>query len=174
MKKVGYKLFEMDAEGNLYALFIDKNSVMPVGEWLQAGIFVTKGFSVRPGYHIGDIPDCPWVKSYDGTDTGYYKGRRKGWHRVFAEVEYISDNDYTNYVQTLPGKCFKNQLPENGFYFFREAGVNRVWVIADKMKINRILTEDERQNILREMKYNEEDAFAPYKASLEKRMKKTA
>lgn len=39
------------------------------------------------------------------------------------------------------------------------------------MKINHILTEEERQQILKDMNYDESVAFAPYKAAFEKRMK---
>lgn len=170
----GFKCFEMDTNGNLYALFIDKNTIMPVGEWIKAGIHETKGFSCRPGLHIGEIPDCPWIKAYDGSNTGYYKGRRKGWKRVFAEVEYVADNDYTEIVKEMPKKCMMGQLPKNGFYFFRETGCNRIWVICDKMKINRILDEKERQEILRKNGYDEVAAYAKYKASLEKRMHKVS
>ena len=169
--KIGYKLFEQDEQGNLYALFIDKNTIMPVGEWLNAGIYPTKGFSVRPGYHIGEIPSAPWLMSADGT---YKSQRRKYWKRVYAEVEYVSEIDYTDLVKQIPEKCMKHNTPTDGFYFFKEAGVGRIWVIADKMKINRVLTEEERQNILREMKYDEDEAFAPYKAAFEKRAKTIA
>ena len=168
----GFKCFEMDTNGNLYALFIDKNTAMPVGEWINAGVHETKGFSFRPGFHIGEVPDCPWLKAYDGSDIGYYKGRRKGWKRVFAEVEYVANNDYTEIVKYMPKKCMMGQLPKNGFYFFRETGCDRIWVICDKMKINHILTEEERQKILKDMNYDEVKAFAPYKANFEKRMKK--
>lgn len=54
----GYKCFEMDTEGNLYALFIDRNTVMPANKWIEAEMHKTKGFSFRPGLHIGEIPDC--------------------------------------------------------------------------------------------------------------------
>ena len=164
--KKGYKLFEMDEQGNLYALFIDKNTEMPINQWLKAGNFPTKGFSVRPGYHIGQIPSAPWLLSANGI---YKSQRRKNWRRVWAEVEYIADNDYTEMVKNLPGKCMKDKLPLNGFYFFKEAGVGRIWIIADKMRITRILSEDERQSILKKMNYNEAEAFAPYKAAFEKR-----
>lgn len=166
--KRGYKLFEMDEQGNLYALFIDKNTIMPIDEWLKAGIFPTKGFSMRPGYHIGEIPSAPWLMSADGT---YKSQRRKYWKRVWAEVEYVVEHDYTEHVQVFPDKCMKYNLPTDGFYFFREAGVGRIWIIADQMKINRVLTEEERQEILKKMDYNENVAFAPYKASFEKRAK---
>ena len=164
----GFKLFEQDENGNLHALFIDKNTIMNVGEWLQAGIYPTQKFAVRPGYHIGEIPSAPWLLSADGT---YKSQRSKKWKRIWAEVEYIANIDYTEIVKDLPSKCMKDQLPSNGFYFFKEAGVGRIWIIADQMKINRVLSEEERQNILAEMNYDEVVAFAPYKASFEKRMK---
>ena len=164
----GFKLFEQDEFGNLYALFIDKNTIMPIGEWLKAGSYPTKGFAVRSGYHIGQIPSAPWLMSANGI---YKSQRRKNWNRVWAEVEYVADNDYTDFVKTLPGKSMKEKLPENGFYFFRECGVNRIWIICDKMKINRVLTEKERQKILKEMGYDEVKAFEPYKMAFEKRMK---
>lgn len=169
--KRGYKLFEMDEQGNLYALFIDKHTIMYADTWLKAGIYPTKGFSVRPGYHIGEIPSAPWLMSADGT---YKSQRRKYWKRVWVEVEYIAENDYTEIVQATPEKCLKHNTPTDGFYFFKEAGVGRIWVIADQMKINRVLTEEERQKILKEMNYNEAEAFAPYKAAFEKRAKTIA
>lgn len=162
----GYKLFECDEYGNLYALFIDKNTTMPIGEWLQAGIYPTKGFSVRPGFHIGEIPSAPWLMSANGT---YKSQRRKYWKRVWAEVEYIAEHDYTESVKVFPDKCMKHTLPTDGFYFFKEAGVGRVWIIADKMRITRVLTENERMEVLKDMEYDEAKAFEPYKVAFEKR-----
>lgn len=167
----GYKLFEQDERGNLYALFIDKNTIMPTNEWMNAGIFPTKGFSVRPGYHIGQIPSAPWLMSANGM---YKSQRRKHWKRVWAEVEYIADHDYTEYVKNMPSKCMKDQLPLDGFYFFKEAGVGRIWIIADKMRIVRVLSEEERMEVLKKMNYNETDAFASYKSAFEKRMGKAS
>ena len=166
--KNGYKLFEQDSEGNLYALFIDKKTNMPVGEWLKAGNFPTKGFAARPGYHIGQICSAPWLMSADGT---YKSQRSKYWRRVWAEVEYVADVDYTSIVETLPKKCFVDKLPENGYYKFRETGCNRIWIIADQMRITRILSEEERQNILKEANYDEMEAFEPYRQAMVKRMK---
>ena len=165
--KNGYKLFEQDSEGNLYALFIDKKTNMPVGEWLKAGNFPTKGFAARPGYHIGQICSAPWLMSADGT---YKSQRSKYWRRVWAEVEYVADVDYTSIVETLPKKCFVDKLPENGYYKFRETGCNRIWIIADQMRITRILSEEERQNILKEANYDEMEAFEPYRQAMAKRM----
>ena len=163
----GYKLFEQDSEGNLYALFIDKKTNMPIGEWLKAGNYPTKGFAARPGYHIGQICSAPWLMSFDGT---YKSQRSKYWKRVWAEVEYVADIDYTSVVETLPKKCFV-KLPENGYYKFRETGCNRIWIITDQMRITRILTEGERMKILNEMNYDEQEAFEPYRQAMAKRMK---
>ena len=42
------------------------------------------------------------------------------------------------------------------------------------IRITKIISETERMKILESMNYNEMEAFAPYKASFEKRMKQTA
>lgn len=169
--KRGYKLFEQSSKGELFPLFIDKRNAIPIGEWVDAEIHPTKGYSVRPGWHIGDVCSAPWLMSADGT---YKSQRSKRWKRVWCEVEYIADNDYTDIVKTISEKCLKNKLPDNGFYFFKETGVGRIWIIADKMRINRIITEDERMSILNGIGYNEQIAFEPYRKSFEKRLGKVS
>jgi hypothetical protein len=89
---------------------------------------------------------------------------------VWCEVEYVADVDYTDIVEKLPKKCFTDRLPDGGFYNFKESG-NRLWIIADRIRITRVITEDERMKILRSMNYDEMEAFAPYKKAMEKRMK---
>lgn len=165
----GYKLFEQDPEGNLYALFIDKKTPMPINEWLKAENHPTKGFGPRPGFHIGEnIPSAVWLMSFDGT---YKSQRSKYWKRVWAEVLYVANIDYTEEVAKLPKKCFVDKVPENGFYKFRETGCQRVWIIADQMKISRVISEEERQQILKSIGYNEQAAFQPYRSAMAKRMK---
>lgn len=165
--KIGYKLFEMDTNGSLYPLFIDKKEETPIGKWVMAKIVMEhKGFSHRPGWHLGAVmPSAPWLMSSDGT---YKSQRGKTFKRVWCEVEYVTDVDYTEEVQTLPKKCFTDRLPDNGFYNFRESG-NRLWIIADRIKINRIISEEERMEILHSMNYDEKEAFAPYRKMFEKR-----
>lgn len=164
----GYKLFEQDPIGNLYPLFIGKKEVMPIGEWIKAKILPTKGFSVRPGLHLGEICSAPWLMSADGT---YKSQRSKYWKRVWVLCEYIAENDYSEEVELLPKKCFQDRLPENGFYKFKEAGLNRIWVICDQIRIIKVLSEEERLNILKELSYNEKEAFEPYRKAMAKRMK---
>ena len=109
--------------------------------------------------------------SADGT---YKSQRSKYWKRVWCEVECNVTHDYTDEVQNLPKKCFVDKIPENGFYKFRETGCNRIWIITDRIKITKVLTEQERMEILESMGYDETEAFAPYKAAFEKRMKTIA
>ena len=166
--KRGFKLFEMDTENNLYPIFIDKKTSYPIGEWIYAENHPTKGFAKRPGLHVGEICSAPWLMSADGT---YKSQRSKYWKRVWCEVEYNATIDYTDIVENMPKKCFVDNVPKNGFYKFKEAGCNRIWIITDKIKITKILDENERIEILNQMEYDEELAFEPYRISFEKRMK---
>ena len=170
--KSGYKLFEMDYQNNLYPLFIDKKTIYPIGEWIKAeNIQHHPGFASRPGIHIGaEMPSAPWLMSADGT---YKSQRGKRFKRVWCEVEYVADIDYTEEVLQLPRKCFTDRLPDGGYYNFRESG-NRLWIIADRIRITKIISEEERVEILKSMNYDEMEAFAPYKAAFDKRMNKVA
>lgn len=165
--KTGYKLFEMDTNGNLHPLFIDKKTTYPINQWIKAGNYPTTGYAKRPGLHVGQICSAPWLMSADGT---YKSQRGKNWKRVWCEVEYNATVDYTSVAEKLPKKCFTDKIPENGFYKFKETGCGRIWIITDKIKITRILNEQERMQMLNKMNYNEETAFAPYKKAMEKRM----
>lgn len=163
-----YKLFEQDTRtGKLYPLFIGKKEETPIDEWVHAEHIPTKGFSVRSGWHAGFIPDAPWLKSADGA---YKSQRGKCYKRVWCECECNLENDYTAQAQAQPKKCFE-RVPDNGYYFFREVG-NRIWVITSDIKITRIISEEERQQVLTEMEYDEEKAFEPYKQAMIKRMSK--
>ena len=103
-----------------------------------------------------------------GADGTYRSQRGKRFKRVWCEVEYVADVDYTEEVKSLPKKCFTDKLPNNGYYEFKESG-DRLWIIADRIKITKILSEDERQEVLTEMNYDEEQMFLPYKKRFEKR-----
>lgn len=168
----GYKLFEMNKEGRLFPLFIDKTTETKTNEWVMAEIIEKHdGFAHRPGWHLGaQMPSAPWLMSADGT---YKSQRGKTFKRVWCEVEYVADVDYTDIVQQLPKKCFTDRLPDNGFYNFRESG-NRLWVIADRIRVTKIISENERQEIMKSNGYDEMEAFEPYRKSLEKRMSKAS
>lgn len=167
--KKGYKLFEQREDGKLFPLFIGKTKETPMNQWVMAEIIMEhNGFAHRPGWHIGAaMPSAPWLMGADGS---YKSQRGKKFKRVWCEVEYVADIDYTEEVSHLPKKCFTDRVPDGGFYNFRESG-NRLWIIADRIRITKIIDENERNSILKAMNYDEEVAFAPYKAVFEKRMK---
>lgn len=168
--KIGYKLFEVDKNGILFPLFIGKDKSIPIGEWISAEYIPTKGFAARGGWHIGaDVPDAPWLKGYDGSDTGIYRSRFAKRKRVWCEVEYNATINWNKTVETLPKKCFVDKVPENGFYFFREVGKG-IWVISSDIKVIRILSEHERQEILLAKGYSEKEAYKRYKETFEKRL----
>jgi hypothetical protein len=165
---IGYKLFEQRDDGKLFPLFIGKKKETIMNEWIPAEIVMEhRGFSHRPGWHIGaTIPSAPWLLGADGT---YKSQRGKRFKRVWCEVEYVTDIDYTDIVEELPKKCFTDRLPDGGFYKFRESG-NRLWIIADRIKVTRILDEKERKQMLENMNYDESKEFEPYRKAFEKRM----
>ena len=165
----GFKLFEMRDDQKLFPLFIGKNTETPMGEWVMAEIVEKHdGFAHRPGWHIGAyLPSAVWLMSADGT---YKSQRGKRFKRVWCEISYVADVDYTNEVLKLPKKCFTDRLPDGGYYEFRESG-NRLWIIADRIRVDRILTEEERKQILNDMKYDEQAAFEPNKQAMARRMK---
>ena len=165
----GWKLFEMRDDDRLFPLFIGKQTETPMNEWVMAEIIMEhNGFAHRPGWHIGAlIPSAPWLLGADGT---YKSQRGKRFRRVWCEVEYVADIDYTDVVEQLPKKCFTDRLPDNGFYRFKESG-NRLWIIADRIRVTRVISEEERQQILADMNYDEQAAFEPYRLAMARRMK---
>lgn len=167
----GYKLFE-EKNGVLYPLFIDKGTPVPMNTWLPAENHPTKNFAPRPGWHIGEIPDAPWLKGYDGTDKGVYKSRFRNGSRVWCLVEYPTEVDWSERASQYPKHWMTDRIPERGYYKFKETA-NRLWIIAGEMKIVRVLSEEERQNILKDMEYDEISAYAKYKAGFEKKYKAT-
>ena len=168
----GYKLFEQRDDGKLFPLFIGKTKETPMNEWVPAEIIDHHpGFAARPGWHLGaTMPSAPWLMGADGT---YKSQRGKRFKRVWCEVEYAADIDYTDVVEKLPKKCFTDRLPDGGFYNFIEAG-NRLWIITDRIRITRVIDEKERIEILNAMNYDETEEFEPYRQAMAKRMKNVA
>lgn len=168
---IGFKLFEMNSSGQLFPLFIGKNKETSIGKWIPAENLPTKNFSERPGWHCSmDTPDAPWLRGYDGSNLGPYKSRFKNGKRVWCEVLYDMTNDYREKALRQPKKCFEDKLPVDGFYWFKE-GSRGTWVITSAIKINKILTEEEVDEILKEKEYDKVKAYAKYKMSFEKRLK---
>jgi len=56
---IGYKLIRLRSNGTLGPLFINRQLVIPIGEWLEAEAHLTKGYQFRPGWHILAKPHAP-------------------------------------------------------------------------------------------------------------------
>jgi len=157
----GYKLFEQDTrDKKLYPLFIGAKEETPMGKWIVAENIPTKGFSKRPGWHIGSsLPDAPWLKGYSAENPkGVFKSKRgKSFKRVWAEVSYPMDIDYQKELDEKGIKDIKDHIPEGGYYRFREA--NGVWIIAGALKVDRILSEAESEAVFEKAGYDEQKAW---------------
>jgi hypothetical protein len=71
---IAYKLLRVRRDGSLGPLFINRKQSIPVGEWLEAGAHLTKGFAYRPGWHCTLQPIAPHLSE---------KNRR--WYQVEVE-----------------------------------------------------------------------------------------
>lgn len=72
-----YKLLRKKKDGKLYPLFINKKEETPIGEWMQAECYPTKGFAIRKGWHCCFKPVAPHLKMELSS----------GEHRVWVECE---------------------------------------------------------------------------------------
>ena len=79
-----YKLVRKKKDGLLYPLFINKKVPTPIGVWLQAQCYPTKGFAVRCGWHCCFKPYAPHLK----------RNLASGENRVWIECEV---EDFTSY-----------------------------------------------------------------------------
>lgn len=110
-----YKLLRIKKDGKLYPLFINKTVSTPIGEWMQAECYPTKGFAIRCGWRCCFKPIAPHLK------TKLANGEQRVW--VECDVE-----DWESYDR-----------PES------QGGS---WILAQRMKINKVLTDEEVGNII--------------------------
>lgn len=80
-----YKLLRKKKDGLLYPLFINKKNPTPIGEWMQAECFPTKGFAVRCGWHCCFKPLAPHLS------MRLASGEQRVW--VECEVEDFEKYD---------------------------------------------------------------------------------
>ena len=110
----------------------------------------------RPGWHLGDLPRA---SQFDRVNPETGKKELFPENFVWAEVEYAKDVDYQeeamSYGYTDNGK-FRHayaglpRLPENGYYRYRTNPKPDTvpWVITGAMKVNRLLSDAEVNEIL--------------------------
>lgn len=62
---IGFKLFRKRKDGSYGPLFINRRLKLHVGVWYEAELHPTKGYAVRPGWHLCDQPVAPHLSEKD-------------------------------------------------------------------------------------------------------------
>ena len=167
---VGYKVF-VAKDGKLYPPVVDAKQETPVGVWIKAKSaeiardkdgepVMTKfgrnkvksrlgALAYRPGWHLGEFPIAKQFYEVD-KDTGEHLMHPD---YVWAECEFSADREYqqeADAMSTIPNQKSLDYLPEGGYYKFRTNPdpTTEAWYIAGSMKVHRILTDDEVNEIL--------------------------
>lgn len=182
-KKIGkaYKLMEQWPDGTLHALFAGTQEVHAMHEWNWAKGFVpdegspadknfkgikTMKLAPRFGWHMGTgVPSTHHLMGVGDLlhptmcyPTKYEAGHPKGSKRVWVEVHYDATCDYTPVAEQNPSKKEKDirgLVPFGGYYMFQESNLSN-WIVASSIEFDRIIPEEERQQILRDAGFNEE------------------
>lgn len=151
-----YKLFRTKDDGELYPLFVDADTKVKTGEWVDAisGDRGNKGkvksklgdLAYRPGWHAGDSPSARHIggKALKGSTKPEYRPADQVW----AEVEMPADVDWqtealNRAATTKAGKPLArtahitDQVPFGGNYRYK-TNPNMVgeWIISGNMKVN--------------------------------------
>ena len=59
---IGYKLFTLHKDGRIGPLFINRKLRLEIGKEYVAESHPTKGYAVRPGWHVCAIQSAPHLK----------------------------------------------------------------------------------------------------------------
>lgn len=164
-----YKLFRVDAKkpGQLFPLFVNANDPVEIGQWLDADIGEqTAGGKVksklgplafRPGWHAGDLPIATHIGAK--SDNTLTAPDTRPDNHVWAEVEMAADRDWQAEAnararRNKDGEIILNtahitdRIPEDGFYRYKtNANMTGNWLIGGSMKVNRVLSDAEVEQI---------------------------
>lgn len=161
-----YKLFRTNpkAPGQIFPLFVDANTPVPMGKWVAAkagdpGKDPTKvksklgDLAYRPGWHAGDLPVATHIGGK--SDPSLKAPDIRPDNHVWAEVEMPDDVDWQSVADsrariTKSGKPdlktahITDQVPHGGHYRYKtNPNMTGNWIIGGSMKVNRILGDDE-------------------------------
>lgn len=144
-----YKLCRIKNE-KLYPMYVEANKEIVIGQWLQAecGPLADEAhvkssgcggkLSLRPGWHTTTVPFADWIgaKQPDGT-----LARRRD--NVWCECEIRGKElnvTARNGLRTIP----------KGYYRFK-TNTKQIdpWLISGEIKVNRILSDNEVEQICR-------------------------
>lgn len=140
-----YKLFETKPgrPGEIFPLFISKDTSIPINEWVEAQFIPTAGYQHRPGWHAGLTPRADHLLMANGTMKGKLKPSR-----VWAEVEIQADVDWQPVADASRYGDIRDRIPEDGYYVFNvRARQGGTWIIGGRMKVVKTLTPQEVADI---------------------------
>jgi len=170
-----YKLMEQWPDGSLHALFANVADTVPQNEWMFAAGFPltdrnVNGMKLRQRYawHLGfGLPTAPHLMSSKDYGRGYPtgaengKGHPKGSRRVWVRVAFDASNDWNAAMDRVSGREGGDPyglIPFGGYYGFIEGNKSN-WILSSAVKFDKVLSEDERQEILRGAGFDERAAW---------------
>lgn len=143
--KLVYKLFDTQVSkpGKLIPLFIDRKTPLVVGPWYIGKFVPTSGYKDRPGQHSGEVPYAPHLMQKADHKTMQPQ-------RVWTMCEVPDDYNWNAVLKKHGTSQLEEVVPYGGWYYFsttKLAGVTAKWVIAGAVRVKKILTLEEADNI---------------------------
>jgi hypothetical protein len=186
--KTVYKLFKVKKgfPGELFPLFVGADQSITTGEWIQAkagaltqtkeGKTMVKStlgpLAYRPGWHSGDIPLATHIGSKVNKNDKAPSFRSP--NQVWAEVEVGNDIDWQT-IANERAEIGKNgqpiaktahitdQVPLGGSYKYKtNSNMTGSWIISGEMKVNKVLTQAEVDQINKENKAKDLPRTTPF------------
>ncbi len=144
---ITYKLFRVK-NNKLYPLYVEAKRNLEIGVWINAVVgekadqthVKASGcggkLSLRPGFHSTKIPFTDWIgkRMPDGS-----LAQRKD--TVWCECEVDGDQIVVTDRNGL------REMPNGWYYFKTNSKQKDPWIISNKIKINRILSNEEVESI---------------------------
>ena len=152
-----YKLFRLK-NGQLYPLYVDANTPVPIGVWLSAkeGPRTDSGkvksklgeLAFRPGWHSSDYPVALHIGE---SDDGSHKPKYRPANQVWVECLIHDNVDWQSIADSQgnsPKSKYVKEIPINGNYKYRtNPNMYGYWYISGEIKLLRILTDEEVKEI---------------------------
>lgn len=142
-----YKMFRV-RNGKLYPLYVEAKREMVMGVWLNAQVgekadethVKASGcggkLSLRPGFHSTEIPFTDWIGKKD-TDGNLIQRKDTVWCECEVEGDQIIVTD----------RYGLRTMPDGWYYFKTNTKQEKPWIISDRIKINKILSGKEVDEI---------------------------
>ena len=146
IEKAGYKVTKTE------------KAIADAGKGLSKTPFAARmSVKYRPGWHGDTVPDASHL-----SQPGSKKGTA-GANRVWAEVEFSNDKDYTDIVNQRgtnietgkfnPKEADIDYVPVGGSYRYKtNPQMEGAWLIGGEMKVNRVLDTKEVNKIRKDLK----------------------